>query len=117
LGSDVPLKNLDRIVSSFAMQLRYEQGLDLEQDHFDVDMMREIQDSEFINLGNTFRKLGFFMMDLGIRIARICDKAIGGQELEQSLLESMCSERASYTLSLCTRQSCFKGSWEEQGKL
>jgi hypothetical protein len=88
LGSDVPLKNLDRIVSSFAMQLRYEQGLDLEQDHFDVDMMREIQDSEFINLGNTFRKLGFFMMDLGIRIARICDKAIGGQELEQSLLES-----------------------------
>lgn len=28
------------------------------------------------------------MMELGLRIARICDQEIGGQELEQSLLES-----------------------------
>lgn len=103
MGSDVPLKNPDRSVSSFAMQLRYEQGLESveskpshsvdtllssEQEHLDVGTMGEIQDSEFKNLGNTFRKLGFCMMDLGLRIARICDKAIGGQELEQSLLES-----------------------------
>ncbi|KAF3956392.1 hypothetical protein ACB098_10G073500 [Castanea mollissima] len=103
LGSDVPLKDPDRSVSSFAMQLRYEQGLESvqskpshsvdtllssEQEHLDVGTMGEIQDSEFKNLGNTFRKLGFCMMDLGLRIARICDKAIGGQELEQSLMES-----------------------------
>lgn len=103
MGSDVPLKNPDRSVSSFAMQLRYAQGLgssqnkpshrgdtllNSEQDHLEVGMMREIQDSEFKNLGNAFRKIGFCMMDLGLRIAQICDRAIGGQELEQSLLES-----------------------------
>ncbi|XP_059438358.1 uncharacterized protein LOC132171139 isoform X2 [Corylus avellana] len=103
LGSDVPLKNPDRSVSSFAMQLRYAQGpesiqnkpshrgdtlLNSEQDHLEDGMMREILDSEFKNLGNAFRKIGFCMMDLGLRIARICDRAIGGQELEQSLLES-----------------------------
>ncbi|KAK4558326.1 hypothetical protein RGQ29_007891 [Quercus rubra] len=97
LGSDVPLKNPDRSVSSFAMQLRYEQGLShsvdtllsSEQEHLHVGTSGEIQeDIEFKNLGNTFRKLGFCMMDLGLRIARICDKAIGGQELEKSLLES-----------------------------
>nr|XP_023915674.1 uncharacterized protein LOC112027239 [Quercus suber] len=86
LGSDVPLKNPDRNVSSFAMQLRYKQGLESvqskpshsvdtlfssEQAHLDVGTTGEIQDIEFKNLGNTFRKLGFCMMDLGLRIARI----------------------------------------------
>ncbi|KAB2050644.1 hypothetical protein ES319_A12G002500v1 [Gossypium barbadense] len=56
LGSDVPLKNPDRNVSSFAMQLKYAQGL--------------------------------CMMEIGLCLARICDRAIGGNELEQSLLES-----------------------------
>ncbi|KAG6703562.1 hypothetical protein I3842_07G090400 [Carya illinoinensis] len=103
LGSDVPLKNPDRSVSSFAMQLRYAQWLESvqselshrvdslvnpEQDHLEVDITRESQDIEFQNLGNTFRKLGFIMMDLGLRIAQICDRAIGEQELEQSLLDS-----------------------------
>ncbi|KAF5454999.1 hypothetical protein F2P56_024619 [Juglans regia] len=103
LGSDVPLKNPDRSVSSFAMQLRYAQWLESvqselshgvdslvnpEQDHLEVHITRESQDIEFRNLGNTFRKLGFIMMDLGLRIAQICDRAIGEQELEQSLLDS-----------------------------
>ncbi|KAK1587247.1 hypothetical protein Q3G72_011042 [Acer saccharum] len=103
LGSDVSLKNPDRNVSSFAMQLRYEQGLestqnnassrgggltDSDQDHVDVDMTRHLPDYEYKNLGNTFKELGFCMMELGLRLARICDRAIGGQEMEQSLLES-----------------------------
>lgn len=103
MGSDVPLKNSDRSVSSFAMQLRYAQwlesvqselihGVDFlinpEQDNLEINITRESQDIEFQNLGNTFRKLGFIMMDLGLRIAQICDRAIGEQELEQSLLDS-----------------------------
>ncbi|KAK9281073.1 hypothetical protein L1049_003966 [Liquidambar formosana] len=103
LGSDVPLKNLNRSVSSFAMQLKYAQGLELtqskeiheddgnhksKQDHLDIDSFGEFQDSEYKNLRNTFKELGFCMMELGLRLARICDRAIGDQELEQSLLES-----------------------------
>lgn len=103
LGSDVPLKDPDRSVSAFAMQLGYAQGLESvlskpsqtvdsvsnsEQDHLEVEKIKEIQDKQFRNLSDAFRKLGFSMMDLGLRIAQICDRAIGGQELEQSLLES-----------------------------
>ncbi|TKY52660.1 hypothetical protein E2542_SST24182 [Spatholobus suberectus] len=43
---------------------------------------------EFKNLGRNFQELGFCMMELGLCLARICDKAIGGNELEQSLLDS-----------------------------
>ncbi|KAI7984661.1 hypothetical protein LOK49_LG15G00515 [Camellia lanceoleosa] len=103
LGSDVPLKNLDRTVSSFAMQLKYVQGLEItggeasheggdnhnrEQHHPAADELRYFQDSEFKNLSNSFKELGFCMMEVGLRLARVCDRAIGGQELEQSLLES-----------------------------
>lgn len=103
MGSDVPLKNPDRNVSSFAMQLRYELSLEstqskvssivdelmnLGQDHLIVDTTRLLAVDEFKNLGNTFKELGFCMMDLGLCLAKICDGAIGGQELEQSLLES-----------------------------
>ncbi|KAA8543279.1 hypothetical protein F0562_021226 [Nyssa sinensis] len=103
LGSDVPLKNLERTVSSFAMQLKYVQGVERtdneashdgddsqnkEQYYHDVEMLGELQDSEFNNLRNSFKELGFCMMELGLCLARICDRVIGGQELEQSLLES-----------------------------
>ncbi|KAJ6336039.1 hypothetical protein OIU78_012608 [Salix suchowensis] len=105
LGSDVPLKNPDRNVSSFAMQLKYAQALEsavvktnngprcnsnLEPAHMD-DNNNEVTDSpenEFENLADTFRELGYCMMELGLRVAQICDMAIGGQELERSLLES-----------------------------
>ncbi|XP_059660457.1 uncharacterized protein LOC132306888 [Cornus florida] len=104
LGSDVSLKNLDRSVSSFAMQLKYVQGVesfngkpshegddshDKERDYPDVERLRGFQDSEFKNFGNSFKELGYCMMELGLRLARVCDKALGGQELEQSLLESL----------------------------
>ncbi|XP_031267065.1 uncharacterized protein LOC116125491 [Pistacia vera] len=85
LGSDVPLKNPERNVSSFAMQLRYEQGGELDNLK---SSDQDLPDDEFKNLGNTFKELGFCMMELGLCLAQICDKAIGGQELEHSLLES-----------------------------
>lgn len=96
LGSDVSLKNPERNVSSFAMQLRYEQSLESTQskvssraDNYVKDQdLGQLPDDEFKNLGNMFKELGFCMMELGLCLARICDKAIGGQELEQSLLES-----------------------------
>lgn len=43
----------------------------------------------FESLGSLFQELGFCMMEIGLCLARICDKAIGGNELEQSLLESL----------------------------
>ncbi|CAA3029193.1 uncharacterized protein LOC111412373 [Olea europaea subsp. europaea] len=86
LGSDVALKDLDRIVSSFAMQMKYEQrtcdGVNNKK------MEGEFEDEEFKNLGSVLKELGFCMMELGLRIARICDRVIGGHELEQSLLLS-----------------------------
>ncbi|XP_057800985.1 uncharacterized protein LOC131016320 [Salvia miltiorrhiza] len=86
LGSDVPLKNADRTVSSFAMQMKYE-------DEFKFrfggsGMAKEVEFGEFKDLGFAFRELGFSMMELGLCLARVCDKQIGGCELEQSLLQS-----------------------------
>ncbi|KAL2934918.1 Flavonol synthase/flavanone 3-hydroxylase [Bienertia sinuspersici] len=120
LGSDVPLKNLDRCVSSFAMQLKYGhdvdsgklshlisyksldkdntnlsylsfEGLDkhnLVGENFDACEYNKSMDDHFKDLGHNFRNLGLCMMDLGLRVARICDRVIGGKELENSLLES-----------------------------
>ncbi|KAF2314842.1 hypothetical protein GH714_036881 [Hevea brasiliensis] len=101
LGSDVPLKNPDRNVSSFAMQLKYVEALksapikpshdvrlNLEPTHLDVDEVRKFHEDEFKNLGDFFKDLGYFMMELGLRLAQMCDEFIGGQELERSLLES-----------------------------
>lgn len=103
LGSDVSLKNPDRNVSSFAMQLKYAEALEsssskpshdthlhlnLEPTHLDVNEVRKFQEDEFKSLGDSFKDLGYFMMELGLRLAQICDEFIGGQELERSLLES-----------------------------
>ncbi|KAM7501375.1 hypothetical protein LguiB_000279 [Lonicera macranthoides] len=103
LGSDVPLKNSDRTVSPFAMQLKCVQDVEIncsedghlganghimEQGNLNFEKPEESQHCEFKNLGSTFKELGFCMMELGRRLARICDRFIGGQELEESLLES-----------------------------
>ncbi|GFQ07449.1 hypothetical protein PHJA_002889000 [Phtheirospermum japonicum] len=80
LGSDVSLKNLDRIVSSFAMQMKYDQD-------FNFKISGEVDVGEFKDLGFAFRELGFCMMELGLSFARLCDKLIGGSELQQSLLQ------------------------------
>ena len=83
MGSDVPLKNPERNVSSFAMQIKYS------NDVVDTLVRSEHESvSGFENLGNGFRELGICMVEIGLRLARVCDRAIGGQELEQSLLES-----------------------------
>ncbi|KAK4418307.1 hypothetical protein Salat_2243400 [Sesamum alatum] len=85
LGSDVPLKNLDRIVSSFAMQMKYDQEFNVKFKSNETDS--EVEGGEFKHLGFAFQELGFCMMELGLRLARVCDKLIGGHELEQSLLQ------------------------------
>ncbi|KAA3463124.1 2-oxoglutarate (2OG) and Fe(II)-dependent oxygenase superfamily protein [Gossypium australe] len=101
LGSDVPLKNPDRNVSSFAMQLKYAQGMEaieskpsdgvgshLNLENENMGRIGDIEDDVFDNLENMFKSLGLCMMEIGLCLARICDRAIGGNELEQSLLES-----------------------------
>ncbi|KAL4337028.1 hypothetical protein AHAS_Ahas12G0069200 [Arachis hypogaea] len=98
LGSDVPLRNPDRSVSSFAMNLKYAKApealtttdqLHSEAYPHDVEeASAECNDMEFKNLRSTFKELGLCMMEVGLCLARICDKAIGSNELEQSLLES-----------------------------
>lgn len=85
----MPLKNPERNVSSFAMKLRYEQNSNSEQGEFGFgDRTKGFEDCEFKNLGSNLKELGFCMMELGLRLARVCDSAIGGRELEQSLLDS-----------------------------
>ncbi|KAL7151454.1 hypothetical protein ABFS83_04G032300 [Erythranthe nasuta] len=85
LGSDVPLKNQDRIVSSFAMQMKYDQEFNYKPK--DDRTATEFSGGEFKDLGFKFQQLGFLMMELGLRLARVCDESIGGCELEQSLLQ------------------------------
>ncbi|KAK8718016.1 hypothetical protein V6N13_045265 [Hibiscus sabdariffa] len=93
LGSDVPLKNPDRNVSSFAMQLKYDQvpeSIESKPSHENENMdgIGGFEDDGFDNLEHMFNALGFCMMEIGLCLARICDRHIGGKELEQSLLES-----------------------------
>uniref|UniRef100_A0A7N0TUC8 Isopenicillin N synthase-like Fe(2+) 2OG dioxygenase domain-containing protein n=2 Tax=Kalanchoe fedtschenkoi TaxID=63787 RepID=A0A7N0TUC8_KALFE len=99
LGSDVPLKSLDRNVSSFAMKLEYSKGSELVQNmtSHERDLSLDInleedgggkRRNDFENLCDAFEQLGQLMINLGILLARICDRFIGGHELEQSLLES-----------------------------
>lgn len=104
LGSDVPLKNPERSVSSFALQLKYMQDSVLEEtlsesshkdyrhitnkEHSDVDSLHDNHECGFTKLRGTFEELGICMMELGVRLARVCDRAIGSHELEQSILDS-----------------------------
>ncbi|KAL6516111.1 hypothetical protein OROGR_019416 [Orobanche gracilis] len=86
LGSDLPLKNLDRTVSSFSMQMKYGQDSNFKI-KAEEEKSREVDGGKFNDLGFAFRELGFCMMGLGLCIAQVCDKLIGGCELEQSLLQ------------------------------
>lgn len=58
------------------------------KDHIFTSEQYASHNNEYENLGNKLKELGFLMMELGLRLARVCDSAVGGQELEQSLLES-----------------------------
>lgn len=97
LGSDVPLKNLDRTVSPFTMHLKYGQGVLASsgkayqsgiEDCMVTDRREESLASDIKNLRSIFEVLGSLMIELGCRLARVCDRVIGGQDLEQSLLEA-----------------------------
>ncbi|KAJ6813705.1 uncharacterized protein M6B38_367990 [Iris pallida] len=104
LGSDVPLKNPDRNVSSFALQLKYQQNQSLApfsscpcnieevggiaEDEQTVHGLQDLIDQEFKQLGKTFKGLGHCMMELGLMLAQVCDKAIGEEVLVQSIVRS-----------------------------
>ncbi|KAE8686157.1 hypothetical protein F3Y22_tig00111084pilonHSYRG00063 [Hibiscus syriacus] len=94
LGSDVPLKNPDRNVSSFAMQLKYDQGLESierkpSHKNENMDRIGDFEDDGFDNLEHMFKALGFCMMEIGLCLARICDRHIGRNELEESHVKFM----------------------------
>ncbi|WOL20644.1 hypothetical protein Cni_G29449 [Canna indica] len=106
LGSDVPIKNLDRNVSSFALQLKYTEGLvsdsssnltsTEENSHAEgnpVVSFANFDAMEFKNLGHTFKELGLCMMELGLRLAQICDKATDCKELEESIMDGSAKGR------------------------
>ncbi|KAF8689516.1 hypothetical protein HU200_041844 [Digitaria exilis] len=104
LGSDVPLKNPDRSVSSFAKLLRHSgkfalvelvnetesisNGFDCLEKVHDSDGSEEANgDDDMENVGELVEELGLYMMELGILIARACDIVIGGGQLEQSITD------------------------------
>ncbi|RRT41318.1 hypothetical protein B296_00043143, partial [Ensete ventricosum] len=109
LGSDVPLKNLERNVSSFALQLKYAHNLKsesssirslcTEENHYYAegdpvaDSFEKFADKEFRILGSTFKELSLCMMELGLRLAQICDKAIDCRELKQSIMDGSAKGR------------------------
>ncbi|XP_017232069.1 uncharacterized protein LOC108206323 isoform X2 [Daucus carota subsp. sativus] len=97
LGSDVPLKNLERTVSPFTMHLKYGQGVLASsvkvnqlgtEDCMVSDRQGESWASDIKILRNIFEVLGSLMIELGCRLARVCDRVIGDQNLEQSLFEA-----------------------------
>ncbi|XP_006838976.2 uncharacterized protein LOC18429630 [Amborella trichopoda] len=101
LGSDFSLKDLDRSVSSFVFPLRYQQdfvpklmhigskpGDSEDPDIYSLEQQPHETGNEFKDLGNAFKELGFCMVVIGLLFARICDKGIGGGELEESILHS-----------------------------
>ncbi|CAN1232962.1 hypothetical protein LINPERPRIM_LOCUS3753 [Linum perenne] len=93
LGTDVSMKNPDRKVSSFAMQLKYVEALEGSQavnTPLDLWMADSDVDRYIVSAAgdDEFSDLGYCMMQLGLCLARVCDKAMGVEELERSLLES-----------------------------
>ncbi|KAI4341749.1 hypothetical protein MLD38_026434 [Melastoma candidum] len=102
LGTDVPMKDPRRAVSSFAMQLRYGEcvesmqeisgnGMDTSEigcDPNDGGVTREFQEKGFDGLGSSFKELGLLMIEMGLALARVCDQSLGGNELERCLMES-----------------------------
>ncbi|KAG6545791.1 hypothetical protein Mapa_012752 [Marchantia paleacea] len=110
LNTDVPLKGPDRPVSAFATQLRYGH---YSQSHIEscntlpgsravyrpgistgysgsqpkIDSIN-CGDKDMDELGRTLRQLGSCMAEVGILVARVCDKILPGVELEDAIWES-----------------------------
>ncbi|KAF5208012.1 2-oxoglutarate (2OG) and Fe(II)-dependent oxygenase superfamily protein [Thalictrum thalictroides] len=124
LGSDVSLKNLDRSVSSFSLQLKYAQSqssdkggdsLEGQLDDLNADSFHEFMDDEFRNLGKTFKELGVCMMELGLQLARICDRHFGGKEIEQSILDSSMAKGRLIHYHSCLENIILKGAEKRKG--
>ncbi|XP_015697393.1 uncharacterized protein LOC102718870 isoform X2 [Oryza brachyantha] len=103
LGSDVPMKKLDRPVSSFARLLRHSGKFHLlesmnemessknEPDYPEKalgdDVIGETKGDGTEKLGQLVEELGVCMMELGILVARACDIVTGGNQLEKSIVD------------------------------
>uniref|UniRef100_A0A0D9XIJ2 Isopenicillin N synthase-like Fe(2+) 2OG dioxygenase domain-containing protein n=1 Tax=Leersia perrieri TaxID=77586 RepID=A0A0D9XIJ2_9ORYZ len=103
LGSDVPLKKLDRRVSSFARLLRHSGEFHLlewmsgivstnneagcPENDLGGDVIVENMGDGTDNLGELVEELGLCMMELGILVARACDIVTGGNQLEKSITD------------------------------
>uniref|UniRef100_A0A7I4CBD6 Isopenicillin N synthase-like Fe(2+) 2OG dioxygenase domain-containing protein n=1 Tax=Physcomitrium patens TaxID=3218 RepID=A0A7I4CBD6_PHYPA len=100
LGTDVPLKDPGRPVSSFAAQLRFESLLELDnigsisKDIYDNQKAQRCAHGDsFSELGNLFKQLGMCMVRVGLLIARLFDAyqshaGLCESSLEQAILES-----------------------------
>ncbi|KAL3702322.1 hypothetical protein R1sor_020344 [Riccia sorocarpa] len=107
LNTDVPLKKADRPVSAFATQLyyghqdqpsrsckgsRYTIETDPPQASNSIDSAvvsaSSEENIERHELGEVVRQLGSVMIEVGLLIARLCDKASPGAEIENAILES-----------------------------
>jgi hypothetical protein len=93
----MPLKKLDRSASSFAKLLRHSGELHLLQSRNMTECINEkahADGSEESNVDGSMEilselaeELGLYMIELGILVARACDIAIGGGQLEQSIAD------------------------------
>lgn len=60
----------------------------IDQEYAEIVFSQGLQRGDFEDLGNSFRQLGFCMVDVGLLLAQLCDRAVGGIELEKTILES-----------------------------
>ncbi|KAG8088235.1 hypothetical protein GUJ93_ZPchr0010g9002 [Zizania palustris] len=97
LGSDVPLKKLDRSVSSFAQLLRHSgkfhllESMNEEPNYPEMALcgyeIGQPKGDDTEQLGELVEELGLCMMELGILVARACDIVTGGNQLEKSITD------------------------------
>ena len=86
LGTDVSLKDPDRLVSSFASQLSFEHDSNAKVNWLNCHERKEGNELDF--LGSIFRQLGKEMIKLGLLVARVCDIGIQGAGLENAILQA-----------------------------
>lgn len=60
----------------------------IDREYAEVVFSQGHHGGDFEKLGNSFRQLGFCMVEVGLLLARLCDRAIGGIDVENTILES-----------------------------
>jgi hypothetical protein len=116
LGTDVSLKDPERLVSSFASQLSFGQDNDGKPSCFNDRPHNE--GNELEHLGSIFRQLGKEMIELGLLVARVCDAAIGGASLENAILRASTAKgRLIHYHSLAEKQALQRAKMGKQKRM